>query len=230
MYDVVSIAAALLCMISIFLPFGRIGLTYYGESGKSEGSLDYSAYDIGMQSASNIRYFARINGNDAREMLREIPGKILSDKNGYREYGDTVYLTTLISAARTDVTVLNLIISFASLFVLLFSASFIYKKLAALALGKEEKPTGAAKAFALILSILLLLLAIVVVLITKTAISGNVARYVKYTVGAGPIISIVSAILMIKFSKYKRKKREAISYDDPDVSYAPYVIDDTRGA
>ena len=224
-YGIVSVVLALMCIVSVFLPFGKIGFTMHKGNSKYEMELGYSVTDIGIQSAEDIDYYASVSRSRAEALLKDAPEKIYTNKKAYSEYADTVYLTTLVGAGRVDVTPINTAISLVSLSLLMLSGLFIYIKITGILFSREEKNIVKIAILNLLLSAALLVLGVVVVIITKTSLSGTVSNYIRYTVGAGPIIALVSGILLLKISNRKARERNIINYDEPDVSYAPYTVD-----
>ena len=132
----------------------------------------------------------------------------------------------MISYARLDITALNIGISLVALFILLFSGLIIHKKISVILFSRKVKRLRANLILNFVLSFALLVLTFVVALIARNALQSGLSLYIKFEPAIGPIVAFFSGLLLLVFSKQREQKKVDLTYDDPDVSYAPYVVDD----
>ena len=69
-----------------------------------------------------------------------------------------------------------------------------------------------------------LVLAILVSMVCNNNIGDEMSHYVMISLGRGPILATIFTTVAIAAMSIRGKKITSREYDNPDVSYAPYVI------
>ena len=88
---------------------------------------------------------------------------------------------------------------------------------------KTEKPTMTI-ILTTALALINLVLDIVVSVVCYLNIGSEVGKYVLFTIGIGPVISTVCIFAIIVLFVLRAPKEKVPEYDNPDTSYAPYIV------
>ena len=90
-----------------------------------------------------------------------------------------------------------------------------------------HKCDGAVKGFrilSMLATLVSAILAISLFFVAKGAITEELSYILTFALGAGPVLLVVLSVAMGFTFKVSESKYQGIEYDDPDVSYSPYVI------
>ncbi|MBR5439434.1 MAG: zinc ribbon domain-containing protein [Clostridia bacterium] len=222
----ICLGIALFLLISLNLPLFSVSLANVARRPVKIETMNFSSFtftgalnfSFGAITSSAGKNIANFNLN-----LKEITGGYIS--------GDKVNLETinllLFGVAKLDVSTVYICIIAITYFVSFFLGVVIYYSLQEIFYGKRYYNKGKfAKAMLLILYIAQIVLVAIILANMQTVINNySLARSVKCEISVFILLNFVLTIVML--TVYKTKTYEyklKPSYDNADVSYAPYVI------
>lgn len=218
----VALAFAVTVVFSMFLPCISVKMaspTISGEVKKDTYSV--SPTDVYEFSSADISYYKKmVKSHTESGVIEEVKGYVRSTNDG-----DGV-LKIFYLAAFWDKDA-------SSVLSIIGNSQILLMALAAIIIGAinnsifEQKKMKRQKLVMFILvctSLVYLISNIVMALVCRNNVTYAMSPYINFTVGASSIISLICVIGIVAAFYIRNPQEKKIEYDDPDVSYAPYVV------
>ena len=106
----------------------------------------------------------------------------------------------------------------------LFVGLLSWRTIKNLFLNKNETNTNGMKVVTLIFSIIYFGLSAAMSIIADSNLSGNLLAVMQFKTGIGPVLAFVFSIVLVRTIKKNVEDDARWEYDNPDTSYAPYVV------
>ena len=223
--ETISAICVLLIAISVFLPCISLSITR-----TTSGSSETTVQPIFMSGMTEFdyrtgNYYNRLTEDETVELIQNSWAKRLSRYEASNGVLNRVLLKNDRSFANTiyfSLFLLAIIILFVCAKILMLQIAVFMKQA-----DRGKKKKGARIFLTVLTAIVLAVVSITLValLSTRSAWTTSGANYyLEYGMGIAPTLSLMSAIVLcFSFSK-ESKKKNLPSYDNPDISYAPYVV------
>ena len=108
---------------------------------------------------------------------------------------------------------------------MLFVIALLIRNITLRAFFGARKKTGFLKLLLVLLSVANLVVNIALYVSGKTATYGELEYIIKVSLGAGPILIFILSVLFVSLFHTHEEKTIDKGYDNPDVSYAPFVME-----
>ena len=225
--NIVCLVLALVVVISAFLPC--LGIDIYNErTGNYETTVYVTPsdlYEVGNQELSQYRSTSK---SSAYSAVKGIAGDVISGKINESELSDELFYLIAFEYARLDLRVLYGFINAITMIVLLFAGLLLYLFISNIFFNSSNR--GAILTFKILTSVWVLLdliLVLILNIIISSTMGGEMSVIIGTALGIGPVIMLLCmAVLLILPSNPKEYKYVDRSYDNADVSYSPYVVDE----
>ena len=223
--------ALLICVfitvLSLFLPL--VNVTFFKTSGTvvNRENVSLTVSDLYVMNGDDVGYYRSTSKAQNRELVSEISRKVL-------RYGDAGELADrnlinllVMGIARNDISDFYLFLQIAvfavNFFAILLAVAILNSLLFRIDVTKKIKKL---KVFLALLALTYAALSICVMVVSGDMLDADLLKSVSIGVACGPIVTIVSALLLVAIKIEPRPKSLYADgwYDNADVSYAPYVI------
>ena len=223
--ETISAICVLLIMISVFLPCFTLSVTRTGLVSSQTTAQPVFMSDMAEFDYRTRNYYKRMTDDETVALIQSA-----WEKNLTRFEASNGVLNRVLM--RNDSSLANMIyfslyaLSILLLFVcarVLMSQNAVFMKRA----DRSKKKKGARVFLTVLTAIVFAVasIALLVLLSARSTWSGVGADYyLKYAMGIAPTLSLMSAIVLCFSFGKERKKKNLPSYDNPDISYAPYVV------
>lgn len=221
----ISLIISLLIMVSIFLPISQITLSAETNTGRMKSE----SFGLGI---SDMNEFTRLDINEytyssrmmSYDRLIEIIPKMVARPSAYESRIWDVFNVTVIGYERLDVSILYILIHVCASLLLLFVGVLLFKTVRDLFLNKGEVSTTGLKVVTFIFSLIYFGLCVALSMIVDLNLSGTLFLIMKFSTGFGPILCLLLSFVLIRTSKKGKNDGARWEYDNPDISYSPYVV------
>ena len=223
--EIIATACVLLVMLSVLLPSISVSLTKF-EDGRTRTSVEY-VYSSDMAEFSSYArsYYKEFTSEYTATMIRDIMNDEMSRYESSTEPLNRILLKGYSNATRTIYGFIHVM----TLFMLALSARILYVQVySVLGKAKIKRQQLFGKITLALICATLFILCVVMVFFAKDASHSWTVYGVEYGIllktGIGPILAFMSAVVAC-FAYSKPRKMISINpYDNPDISYAPYVV------
>ena len=221
---VVALVCLILAVVAMFMPFAKIQLAAIDSYGvvKTE-SMSVSVNNFYELSSEDVAYLTSIADSYSKtELLLHIAsivsGRELSDSV------DTEIFNTVAFRYNEGIeyvyTLIGIFAILSALIISLFVLAIMRLILSKVMIKRKKGLIIGTAACVLIY----LVLAILVSMVCNNNIGDEMSHYVMISLGRGPILATIFTTIAIASMSIRGKKTTSREYDNPDVSYAPYVI------
>ena len=225
--NIVCLCITLLVVISAFLPC--LGIDIYSERTGNYETTVYVApsdlYEVGNQELSQYRSTSKAT---TYSLVKGVVKDVVNGRVDETELSDDLFYRIAFGYARLDLRILYGFINAITMILLLFAGLLVYLFLSNIFFNSSNR--GAILTFKILTSVWTFFeLALILLLntIISSAIGGELSAIIGIALGIGPVIMLVCmAVLLILPSDPKEYKYVDRDYDNADVSYSPYVVDE----
>ena len=214
---------ALVITASSLLPTMSIKFAHNGTSGVKTAEIYVTPSTMGELSSADVSEVADLSKAESYEDLIAV-GKEATSRTGTEASAFDVFNVLAVGYGRIDVSFLYLLAIAVSVFMLAVLA-FLIKNIALSAFFGARKKTRPLKLLLILLSGVNLVVYIVLCVLGKTSAYGELEYVIKVSVGIGPILIFVLSVLFVCLFHTHEEKTVDRGYDNPDVSYAPFVTE-----
>jgi hypothetical protein len=214
---------AMLITASVFLPSMGIKFAYDGSSGVKTAMVYATSNSVGEFSSADIDVIADMGKDESYEALFTVCEEATS-RAGTEATAFDVFNVLTVGHGRIDASFLYLFIIAVSVLMLLVLALLI-RNITLRAFFGARKKTGFLKLLLVLLSVANLVIYIALCVLGKTSAYGELEYIIKVSVGAGPILIFILSVLLVSLFHTHEEKTIDKGYDNPDVSYAPFVME-----
>ena len=214
---------ALLITASVFLPSMGIKFAYNSSSGVKTAAVYATPNSIGEFSSADVNEFAGLSKTESGEALVAVC-KEATSRAGTEATAFDIFNVLTIGHGRIDVSFLYLFVIAVSV-LMLFVIALLIRNITLRAFFGARKKTGFLKLLLVLLSVANLVVNIALYVSGKTATYGELEYIIKVSLGAGPILIFILSVLFVSLFHTHHEKTVDRGYDNPDVSYAPFVTE-----
>ena len=222
--SIVCCALVAVVILSVFLPC--IDLHVSTPNGKQTRSVLLAPTDIHEMTADDIEYYQSNNSNTCREELDSQINEALTTFVHDDTLSWRMLVTFMTGVRRNNVNYLYGIVMTTTILTLISACVLLWLLLHKVFMrGRLGFLITVFKLVTLISSTINFIMYMVLILVLKANLTGDMLLRMDPTLSVGAFLMIICAIaaLLVKV-KAKRQIQVDRAYDNPDVSYAPYVI------
>jgi uncharacterized membrane protein len=224
--DAITLICILFVMMASFLPLLSVTVSK-SEGGRiREDHLNAAASDLGEVSNDLVRYYKSLDDEELADGLLDLMNNELSHYESVSTAMSSALFRRYSGATRTMYSLAHVLV----LLSLFMSAKILYSHINGMLNGQKQiKKQTAAKVILTIISTALLLLCIVIASSVTGADTSFYLSGADYAVsaeaGIAPLLALMSMIVAFFAMGGNKKEVKRLSpYDNPDISYAPYVL------
>ena len=192
-----------------------------GREYEEDFSINY--YDINEITYDDVSDFYKYLSYGSNDVMSSAMKELTNDRKS--DTSRILLVTATVGGGVGDLSiayVFVILLNYCALLIFAFLAYDLIKNIQDA--PPSERIGSLKKLLCLIASIQIILVFIIFAFLNGASIGGD-GCLVAFKMGVGPILGLLSTIgMLISFEKQPQKEIEP-SYDNPDVSYAPYVVD-----
>ena len=218
---------ALICLavavVAMFLPFVVVKTATYSGTYIFKKSLFINARDVYEFATSEISYFDKnMQPADLEEFIRYVRN-VASGYSTNVPAGTDIFNRVIFDYCY-DADVLYTFSGIFSAVSLLLISLLFAKVLRAIEDQTQVKKQGRVMIFSVACVLAYLIFGISMAGVCNMNTPWQIDTYLRFSVGIGPILALVFLVAAIVILSLKDKKKAAREYDNPDVSYDPYIV------
>ena len=219
---IISFGFALVLLFSTLLPAISTDVTIRQYSRTYEDTVRIGYSDINVLSEEDVRYYSNVSSTEHYKSLYN-DLQFIGKKDAI---AGTLLNRVVIGCGRIDFSLMLIAIFIINVLIMAVCASlawgFAKKALYNITVGRAMFW----KATLLILTVAQCVLIFIICILSNNAIETVQNLALNFSIGAGPILCMLSSIGILAFSESKEIEEKIIDnyYDNSDVSYAPYVV------
>lgn len=213
-----ALACAFVAVLSMFL--SAIAVKIKTPSGYS-GRYLIRASDIYEMGANDVNYYTSDTTSTTDEEFIDF---VKGMANGGRKSRDVIKVFGLAVFREGDVSALFTLSSVIQILLMIILTVLMKRNLSCVLDQKQREKPAATLMLSAVLAFINLCLNIALSVVCYTNLGSEVGKYVLFSIGVGPILTVISIFAMIIVFVIRKPKERAPEYDNPDTSYAPYII------
>ena len=223
-------ACSILLIVAVFLPFLSMDITAKSDGKRIRGTLVTSSYCFSMMEGREGRYYEKIDPDMLEEII--VDGVIyIRDEDLTSAELDQVSESIMNYAVMTDNVDKFMVLSpitYGVAILLLLSASRISVRSFSGIILPERRRRGKLffSRFATLITAVayFAMSAVIAIIANEMMYDADISDLFYVRIGLGAIITLAASLAIALIPLKKQPREKAREYDDPDVSYSPYII------
>ena len=226
-YALISRVAALLCLVlavlAVFLPFASVQLATMKNGEVLTESFSVSVNNFYELSYSDASYYTSMTNMYSKSDLLLLIDNIVNGRVSYDSMGADMF-NKIAFRYNIGIEYLYTIIGIFALITAFVLVLFVMAVMRLVLSKRMIRHKKALMAFSLMSTSIHLALSILISVVCNVNMNSDIAHYVLISVGAGPILSVILTLVAVVLLSIRSKSETLCEHDNPDVSYAPYVV------
>ena len=222
---IVSLVSCILILVSIFLPLTQLDLSADVGKGKiNTEKFGITIFNLNEFTSLDVSAYSASSRLTSYEKVGDAIPKMVQRPSVYDKNVWDIFNTTIIGYERIDLSVMYILIYISATLLFLFVGLLSWRTIKNLFINKNETNTNGLKVVTLIFSIIYFGLSAAMSIIADSNLSGNLLAVMQFKTGIGPVLAFVFSIVLVRTIKKNVEDDARWEYDNPDTSYAPYVV------
>ena len=220
--ELISLFFALLLLVSLLFPVISVNAALKINSRTTEDTLKIGYSDITEPTSADIRFY--LSGSSHEQKIKLYDDLRMAGRQD--NISETVLDRVMVACGRIDPSILYIAVFLINSFVLLVFATLCSRLVKKAFYSIPNKRIMSLKVMLMILALSQCVVLFIICIFANESIGLSQNLALNFKIGAGPIFSLICALGILVSSDRNKDDEKLIDtyYDNPDVSYAPYVV------